>query len=447
MSKYILELEIRLSDFKSLESYGSSLLPFWLYSEGKLKQLETAVDGEVCQLSKFEQTKEIPATGPLHSVSVKDKTLESIGEGSDVSGSRDRALVPSPEISHASAAVEMLTGVQKDSFAEAPNYNIVDGEGNCKEMDMDVDMDVEDAIPISNTTVADTLGGQYVASLEQIVQPNLELEDEFSAPPPPEEEWIPPPPPDNESIPPPPPPADEPPPEPSYLPAPSLYLETELPLSYTQQYNLSYPLSNFEYYGHTTTEVPRNSYYGETKESLIAVSHSSLYYDAVPDTYPVSVPLTVNPLEPVSFDAAVVSDQVLSVNANDGGSSKTVSIPHGEVNGSTMIGGENDSASLEVSSTLATEQTPAIISIQEKSLSVPSTTIGTVAAAAAAMSAPASKSKGTSVLRCASIYASFLVLTWVELSFMSSDFCSQHHLVSLTLRDSEPMVELGLSKC
>lgn len=395
MSKYILELEIRLSDFKSLESYGSSLLPFWLYSEGKLKQLETAVDGEVCQLSKLEQTNEIPDTVPLHSVSVKGKTLESIGEGSGINGSKDRGVVPFLEISHASSAVETLTGVQKDSFAEAPDYNIVDGEGNCKEMDMDVDMDVEDAIPISNTTVADSLGGQYVASLEQIVQPNLELKDEFSAPPPPEEEWIPPPPPDNESIPPPPPPADEPPPEPSYLPAPPPYLETVQPLSYTQQYNLSYPLSNFEYYGHTTTEVPHNSYYGETKESQIAVSHASLYYEAVPNTYPVSVPLTVNPLEPVSFDTAVVSDQVLSVNATDGGGSKTVSVPHGEVNGSTMIGGENDSASLEVSSSLATGQTPSIISIQEKSLSVPSTTIGT--AAAPAVSAPATKSKGNSV--------------------------------------------------
>ncbi|KAJ7963570.1 WW domain-containing protein, putative isoform 4 [Quillaja saponaria] len=44
LSRYILEVEIRLSDFKSLAFHGSSLLPFWLHSEMQIKRLESLID-------------------------------------------------------------------------------------------------------------------------------------------------------------------------------------------------------------------------------------------------------------------------------------------------------------------------------------------------------------------------------------------------------------------
>ncbi|GLT79555.1 hypothetical protein SLA2020_510380 [Shorea laevis] len=57
MSNYILEVEIRLSDIKSLLSHGSSRLPFWVHSERQLKRLEDAINNKIYQFAK--------STGPL----------------------------------------------------------------------------------------------------------------------------------------------------------------------------------------------------------------------------------------------------------------------------------------------------------------------------------------------------------------------------------------------
>uniref|UniRef100_A0A1D1YYL9 Formin-binding protein 4 n=2 Tax=Anthurium amnicola TaxID=1678845 RepID=A0A1D1YYL9_9ARAE len=44
--KCILEVETRLSDCKALSSYGSSLLPFWWYTETQLKRIESIIEQE-----------------------------------------------------------------------------------------------------------------------------------------------------------------------------------------------------------------------------------------------------------------------------------------------------------------------------------------------------------------------------------------------------------------
>lgn len=111
----------------------------------------------------------------------------------------------------------------------------------------------------------------------------------FTIPPPPEDDWIPPPPPDNELVPPPPP--DDP-SEPSYPPPQPTYFETVQPLSYTEQYSFSYPGSNFQYYGQSSTEYPTPN---------VPVSHPPLYFEALPSTYPGAAPAVVNPVEPVVY--------------------------------------------------------------------------------------------------------------------------------------------------
>ncbi|PQQ20333.1 uncharacterized protein Pyn_16907 [Prunus yedoensis var. nudiflora] len=61
ISKYTLEVEIRLFDFQSLLSYGSSLLPFWMHSERQLKRVESAINDEMSKISKSVQMDEVEA--------------------------------------------------------------------------------------------------------------------------------------------------------------------------------------------------------------------------------------------------------------------------------------------------------------------------------------------------------------------------------------------------
>src|SRR4051812_76422 len=69
LSTYMLEIEIRLSDFKSLASYGSSLLPFWVHSDRKIKVLESLINDELLQTDELEDgeivDKHVPVTGEL----------------------------------------------------------------------------------------------------------------------------------------------------------------------------------------------------------------------------------------------------------------------------------------------------------------------------------------------------------------------------------------------
>lgn len=44
ISKYVLELEIRLADIRSLACNGLSLLPFWVHSERKIKLLDSEIN-------------------------------------------------------------------------------------------------------------------------------------------------------------------------------------------------------------------------------------------------------------------------------------------------------------------------------------------------------------------------------------------------------------------
>ncbi|KAE9456569.1 hypothetical protein C3L33_11497, partial [Rhododendron williamsianum] len=258
ISKYVLEVEIRLSDIKSLMPFGSSLLPFWVHCERQLKELESAIDNQVSHIFNYRQTLE--AELPHKSRGLEGDEIEADG--------KERKVVCS-----ASAEVDVSSSVLKDSKHEASNGNVfcadaIDypashsdsgSEGTsgvheatqlseltpqtAEDMDMDVDMEVEDEVPASGLIASDSLVAVCCAPVEQPIQESFVPAEAFTIPPPPEDDWIPPPPPDNELVPPPPP--DDP-SEPSYPPPQPTYFETVQPLSYTEQYSFSYPVNPVE---------------------------------------------------------------------------------------------------------------------------------------------------------------------------------------------------------
>ncbi|KAF5949611.1 hypothetical protein HYC85_011604 [Camellia sinensis] len=411
ISKFLLEVEIRLSDIKSLLPFGSSLLPFWVHCERHLKELEGAIDNEVSQLFKSADSTEIREAEAPHN------SWESEGNEIDADGNEKKVVSSSFDLPSADVNV---TVSQKDSKNEVANNDVLQAEhvsvidyptahsgsgvgGSSgvhgvaqpteltsnivlhggEDVDMDVDMEVEDATPENATITIDSLAAKYCAPEEQTIQPNPPAEHEsfvlpeaFGVPPPPDDDWIPPPPPDNESFPPPPP--DDP-PELSYPPPPT-YFETVQPVSYTEQYNLSYPASNFEYYGQSTTEFPANNVYGHTEGFQVAVSHPPLYYEALPSTYPVAAPVVVNPVEPVVYcdvqDGAVLPGPAVSgaqslvshgISSHEVlGSDQISSVEsHAEAHSTSLLNAEvglsvsTDIASLEVPFTPATIQAPA----------------------------------------------------------------------------------------
>ncbi|KAF2323841.1 hypothetical protein GH714_000531 [Hevea brasiliensis] len=329
MSKYILELDIRLSDIKSLSSYGSSLLPFWVHSQRQLKQLEDVVNKEIYHVAVSAQMEEDVEETTNTLFEEKEKSWASMRHHSDAdrcennikyefasvdckvendSNNDPRRNVYASHISSLGSPNEHVGGtVVSEKVKETPHP---EPEFHSVE---DVDMDVEDGVPASITALGDDLNTKVYASVKQLSQrntsaeyPTLASRDESTVPPPSEEDWIPPlpsdsdqvpPPPDSELVPPPPPP-DEP-SESSYPPLPS-YSETHQPLPYTEQDNLSYPDANFQYYGHTVT-APSSNLYVHADGSQVGVPHASLNYEAVANIYAETAPIRVSPVEPVAY--------------------------------------------------------------------------------------------------------------------------------------------------
>lgn len=347
-STYVLEVQIRLSDIKSLSCHGSSLLPFWLHSERQLQRLEGAIDEKIYQIAKS-QVDEVMATHMTSSI--EDKSLQ--GEELQNDGNRDNTIPPVSSISNVSSNVDELvvvsehvrnepvygTAVNAENFAasssqvehlhsdsiavaqvngppipeDVPKPMFHDGD----DVDMDVDMEVEDASPAGNASVGDISGTIDFTSQEKQIQPNppvvypsLPSDDPSFVPPPPDEEWIPPPPPDNEQVPPPPP--DEP-PVPSYT-STSAYMETGQPVPYTVPYN-AFTNPGFTYYGPTVPEVPGSSFYVHADGTQVNASHASVYYGVVPSTYNGTAPV-VNPVSSVTYyghqDVTIPSQTVAS---------------------------------------------------------------------------------------------------------------------------------------
>lgn len=398
-SKYILEVEIRLSDMRTLSSFGSSLHQFWVYSERQLKRLEDAINIEIYKIAE--------------SAVLGDKLQESMMHESDAYRTENMALFPISDNTHVSPVVNTSPNVHVESSSgEHVNGDklFLNNESNSLEdVDMDVDMEVEDVTSAGNTVVVDESGSKEFAAPNQPIQPiqpaehTIASDDVFTAPPPPDEEWIPPPPPDNEQIPPPPP--DEP-PEPVYPPPPS-YPETGPPAAYAEQYNMAYTSSSFEYYGHVATDVASSSFYGHAEGGQVAVPNATVFYNAIPNPYAETPQITANPIAPVAYYEhldgvppapgtstselsqfhgkptpisyeALASDRMGSVESG----SNTLPTEKDSV---AAIGGEMDRSSTEVLPTTATIQVPAIV-LDKESVAVPITNAVSATAAVPATS-------------------------------------------------------------
>jgi len=334
----MLELEIRLSDFRSLSSYGSSLLPFWVHSDRKIKVLECLINVELLQTDKSEhdevEDKHVPVaeefgeqpngvgqesevdhnenkgsflTSEVSNGCQTDASVEALKDVSDKFSSDAQHIPLSISTgSHAETSLEVSTQIEATINPEESTHENVCNSG--EDVDMDVDMEVEDMNSSENTVLDASVANDYVQtdqpfpSNPQIEYHSLLPEDAFVAPPPPDDEWIPPPPPDNEHMPPPPPPDDDqmpplPPGDPlatCYHVIPS-YTETGQSLSYAQ-YNPSYLGASSEYYGQTAAEVPASNIYGQ-----IAMQPAQLYYSAVPNIYSENPQVMINPTDPVTY--------------------------------------------------------------------------------------------------------------------------------------------------
>ncbi|XP_022877742.1 uncharacterized protein LOC111395813 [Olea europaea var. sylvestris] len=330
ISKYVLEVEIRLSDIKALTNHGTSLLPFWFHSKGQLEQLEAAID-DVATLYNSSLTNEVEGTNqsfegigdavvssekkPLFPVIVPqdseyaahDSYYKSYGDGAFTAGSVASSGHLTAHSGNNSGGKSEINGFALHSEL-TPKTVLHSGE----EVDMDVDMEVEDTVASANPSIQDALGAESLLPSEQANLHNLLADQEHSVPgqifsvppPPPEDDWIPPPPPDDEPFPPPPPDVEPPPlppdePPETSVPPPS-HLELGQPFTYTGQYNLSYPGSSLDYYGQTNTELAGASLYTNPEGSQVAVSHLPQYYDSVSNVYG-AAPLVVNPVEPASY--------------------------------------------------------------------------------------------------------------------------------------------------
>lgn len=159
-SKCSFEIEIRLADIKTLSSYESCLLPFWLHSEAQLNRLEADVD-RVIQLAYpasqggygaalnlrqgigddteicFCEPKTLFATLDSRVVeNTKNSILEANNDGANTilytSAHPGDDLSKDPEITGTKKEIERNPKQALDSV---------------EDFDMDVDMEVEDTSP------------------------------------------------------------------------------------------------------------------------------------------------------------------------------------------------------------------------------------------------------------------------------------------------------------
>ncbi|XP_019193947.1 PREDICTED: uncharacterized protein LOC109187961 isoform X1 [Ipomoea nil] len=361
ISKYVLEVDIRLADIRSLACNGLSLLPFWVHSEKQLKLLEAAIN-EVCEQSNSLRGHDVEA---LHTSQheITDDTKVDANEkiaihhcAAEYTGSpgtrKDAHVEPYHDGASTNSGSNTIEEGEVVELAEheefAPKTVLLPAE----EVDMDVDMEVEDVGPPCGSKVGDASVGQYHLVPEKDMVPALSANEGSSLPentsnvppPPPDEDWVPPPPPDDEPFPPPPP--DEP-PETTYS------QPSDLPSVQPFPYTLSYPVSGYEYYGQINNVPPNSNLYSHA-EGQITVSHQQLYYEAVPNLYS-SDPMAVNAVNPGAYYGfqGGAAHHVPLVAADSS------VLPSGSINGKAISGQIGSFGTLtEVSSVLPIQNTP-----------------------------------------------------------------------------------------
>ncbi|XP_010487073.1 PREDICTED: formin-binding protein 4-like [Camelina sativa] len=362
ISKYILEVEVRHSDIKALILDTSPLLSFWLHTEKQLKRLEDSVNDEIYQLAKSAVMDEIAETNksPPREKLVADANTESESEDSG----REGEFGQSGKSLHSDESADVSgDGSPKHSQSHPAGQSDITpstekvGSPDVEDIDMDVDMEVEESVPVSYVQVIDASDGKMVRTEPSNLQTDV--------PPPPGEEWIPPPPSESEDVPLPPPDSYSepipPPPEngdvPPSLSSDSLGVPYSVPQSYMQQssdyatqYSLSYPESNYQYIGNAVALDPNTQFYGHVDGSQVSVPQSTYYYETVPGTSEGS-PAAASaseayynyngaaPLFPVisSVQSSLYHSGVASANYNIPSNSSTVAVPSSRSSDSAEI--------------------------------------------------------------------------------------------------------------
>ncbi|XP_030471230.1 uncharacterized protein LOC115689363 isoform X2 [Syzygium oleosum] len=439
--KYVIEVETRLSDMKSLSSYGVALHPFWVHSERQLERLKLATD-EVYQMVN-DEVKET-SDGKLEKnmkLEFKDRNKNEEGfstSQTDASFLNDASTAVEPSaVNHdhvtndehfaSQLQIRQLGGAMEDG--ELVNSGFISdvpilaaSMNGGEDVDMDVDMEVEDMDPVS-TTITGMIGVEstVVPEKSSVLDPppepsSVTSEDQYFIPPPPDEEFIPPLPPDAEQIPPPPP--DEP-PEPSYAP-PAPYTEVEQSSSYIEQYPLAYPNTNYEYYGQNG--VMNNNFYGHAEGCQVVLPDGSVSYVALPST---TASIIVTPVESIAYysaqDGAVpavpgvgivntsqfqgqssslnysystTTDELGSVHTLAETSSSSIPLSTGVA--SSVVGSRSENETSDVPSTSSAIEASATTS-EKNNISVPS--VNTAAASAAPVASSAISKVQSKVLR------------------------------------------------
>lgn len=307
LSKYMLEIEIRLSDIRCLLPYGLSLLSFWMHTERQLNLLENAINAEIRNQNNEFSALQLSTEG-------KQANPEVGGEAEKNPSMRNLSpekLVATDVVTD-TAQVALHNEASHDGFSNVEQASLhvhlhSENEGGMKideaavhakaspssefqsdeDVDMDIDMEVEDQSPAKKRIV--DIGGQLVQTSAPIAGISQTPEREYIIPPPPQEEWIPPPPPD-EGIPPPPPDEGIPPPPPDDPPEclcpPPPPSEPEQGLSFNSEHNSTYVEPSMNYYG--------TSFYEHAEVSQIAALTPPAYYGATSSAQPTPV---LNPVD------------------------------------------------------------------------------------------------------------------------------------------------------
>ncbi|XP_022976003.1 uncharacterized protein LOC111476534 isoform X2 [Cucurbita maxima] len=387
--KYILETQVRLSDLESLMPYKASLLPFWEHLARKLRQIEDDINKEIYQTvvvssqldeakitdspnivrnEKFQGMSDVASdvarmensgiSALEHSHLPTDSaSLTIIANGENISPSNGENISPSK--GNSTSVIDHASEIAIDEMASKSEHSVED-------VDMEVDMEVEDAGFAGSLTVAgtpDIYNAKSFTSFEQPLQPDQQAQPNLSsgfaymghedgsvAPPPPpaDEEWIPPPPPDNEDVPPPPP--DEP-AEPLYHMPPS-YTQLGQPVCYTEPYQVSYPDSSIQYYAHPVPEVvPSADFYGHPEACNVVLAQAPFCYEAVPNSHTGSAPLVVNGVVPEGYGILQNATSSLSIFSTAGSSQLHVDSASVSFDPSfTFHYGSSDTASMNTAS-------------------------------------------------------------------------------------------------
>ena len=311
--------------------YKASLLPFWEHLARKLKQIEDDINKEIYQNAVVSSQLDEAKTTDSPNI-VRDEKFQGRSDVASDVARMENSGVSALEHSHLptdSASLTIIANGENISPSKGNSTSVIEhaseiaidemaskSEHSVEDVDMEVDMEVEDAGFAGSLTVAgtpDMYNAKSFTSFEQPLQPDQQAQPNLSsgfaymghedgsvAPPPPpaDEEWIPPPPPDNEDVPPPPP--DEP-AEPLY-PMPPSYTQLGQPVCYTEPYQVSYPDSSIQYYAHPVPEVvPSAEFYGHPEACNVVLAQAPFCYEAVPNSHTGSAPLVVNGVVPEGY--------------------------------------------------------------------------------------------------------------------------------------------------